>query len=706
MSVFIGGATAGKAAVARAQSRVTVLAILDQLMKRTHLMPSLSEAFDEAFTTFAVRLAMIAFGPDGRRPHGFDWNQIVQDAVFGGVTGMFHGAFEGVVDRFKNLFRRGHLDDTLFKKFDEDVLPKVDRDRGADLPSPNRDGTNRDGSDRNGPDPAGTQRDGFGDDIGDAVVEGAAETAGEFVTVGLFTGSWALSGDTFLTAAGSALFMGAVFAGVAKFGSQFNVHMDVAGAVNDVRALDADPVGTRSTKGSDEETPVTDVLSESEGSGQEGRTNTPAAVSPGAPGTSSMSGMPGTSHPSRTTPTTSRDDDTDTEGAGTGGSEESAPTPRRTVSGTPEAEASVPKNPTRAGASDSDDLAPPAPVPTASGTPVTATASPAPAHSTTTSVPPASAPGPATPVTPSAVASQPRTVARTIPFPGHDEDLRVLDVVGDGDCFFTSLLAGLHHQGHGSALTAMDVPRLRQHAANRFHGSERYRELNEQGALDVLVQDLDTDTLSAVLGTPLPSLSHEQNETVDNQLRDNLYGMELRRRVDPADRAVLADLNQATIRALLPGYQPDVRRVPRAERERLAARLQATALRARLREALTGGDPVRAEQLWTRLLDTRYPRWAQQGPRLADFRDRRLGDLVTDSIRSTDLWATPFFDHAPSEVAHALDLNVTVVQHRDGGTLDAALNSAAGRPVYLHYNGTAHYAAIENSPSPEDRPEA
>ena len=53
---------AGKAAVARAQSRVTLLTILDNLMRRTHLMPSLSEAFDEAFTTFAVRLSLIAFG--------------------------------------------------------------------------------------------------------------------------------------------------------------------------------------------------------------------------------------------------------------------------------------------------------------------------------------------------------------------------------------------------------------------------------------------------------------------------------------------------------------------------------------------------------------------------------------------------------------------------------------------------------------------
>ncbi|MER6290339.1 hypothetical protein [Streptomyces sviceus] len=769
MSVFSGGATAGKAAVARAQSRVTILAILDQLMKRTHLMPSLSEAFDEAFTTFAVRLAMIAFGPDGRRPKGFDWSQIVQDAVFGGITGMFHGVFEGVADRLRNFFRRSHLDDTVFKKFDEDVLPKVDRNR-SDLPSSsnNRDFGNRDIGDRDFGNRDTHDRDGFGDDIGDAVAEGAAETFGEFVTVGLFTGSWALSGDTFLTATGSALFMGAVFAGVAKFGSQFNIHMDTS-AINDVRALDADAAArTQSTK----ESPAHDTLSENEGTSQKGQSTSPTPISSGAP-----SSAPGTSPVPRNIPTTGSDPDKThetkespvhdplSESAGSGqDGQVSAPAPVR--SGAPSNAPGTPSQPrhtpTTSPSPDKTDSAKESPVhdvlsesegsgnessdqqgqsaaptPVSSGapssapgtssqprhmptmsrdeqngtqetdpTPVTTTASHAPTPSPTTSThSPTPVPASATPFTPSPVASQPRPVTQTVPLPGHAEELRVLDVVGDGDCFFTSLLAGLHHQGHRSALTAMDVPQLRQHAADRFQGSERYRELNERDALDVLVQDLDAATLSAVLGTPPPPLSPEQNATVDSRLRDQLYGQELRRRVNnPADRALLADLNQATIRALLPQYQPDPGRASQEDRARLARPLQANAMRTQLREALTGDDPRRAEELWTRLLETRYERWAEQRPQLADFRNRRLGDLVTDSIRSTDLWATPFFDYAPSEVAHALDLNVTVVEQRQGITNDTPLNSGAGRPVYLHYNGRDHYSAIENSPAPVPAP--
>ncbi|MEU5045487.1 hypothetical protein AB0G40_31780, partial [Streptomyces griseorubiginosus] len=731
MSVFSGGATAGKAAVARAQSRVTVLAILDQLMKRTHLMPSLSEAFDEAFTTFAVRLALIAFGPDGRRPKGFDWSQILQDAVFGGITGMFHGVFEGVADRLRNFFRRSHLDDTVFKKFDEDVLTKVDRGR-ADLPSSanNRDFGNRDIGRRDlGNRDLGNRdthdRDGFGDDIGDAVAEGAAETFGEFVTVGLFTGSWALSGDTFLTATGSALFMGMVFAGAAKFGSQFNIHLDT-NALNDVRALDADAaVRTRSTK----ETPAHDTVSESGGARQEDRSTTPTPASPGG-----SSGTPGPSSQPRNIPTTSastaKADDTeespvhDVLSESEGGSEDAgqqgqltAPTPTSS-GGQPHAPgtSSQPRHTPTLSRDEQSGTPETEQTPETDPTPVTATASHAPTPSSTTgthapaptpvsAAPVSATPVSATPVTPSPTASQPRPVTQTVPFPGHEDDLRVLDVVGDGDCFFTSLLAGLHHQGHGSALTAMDVPQLRQHAADRFHGSERYRELNERDALDVLVQDLDSATLSAVLGTPPPPLSPEQNATVDSRLRDQLYGQELRRRVNnPADRAVLADLNQATIRALLPQYQPDPGRASQEDRARLARPLQVNAMRNQLREALTGDDRQRAEELWTRLLERRYERWAEQRPRLADFRDRRLGDLVTDSIRSTDLWATPFFDYAPSEVAHALDLNVTVVEQRQGAANDTPLNSGAGRPVYLHYNGRDHYSAVENSPAPTVAP--
>ncbi|MGX1543965.1 WXG100-like domain-containing protein, partial [Streptomyces adustus] len=105
LSFFTGGASSSQTATAKARSRVTILATLDQLLKRTHLLPSLSEAFDEAFQTFVVRLAMMTLAPPGRRPGGFDWKQIVEDGFFGAVTGMFHGAFESLTKNLGKGFR-------------------------------------------------------------------------------------------------------------------------------------------------------------------------------------------------------------------------------------------------------------------------------------------------------------------------------------------------------------------------------------------------------------------------------------------------------------------------------------------------------------------------------------------------------------------------------------------------------------------------
>jgi hypothetical protein len=108
LSAFTGGSASSQAAVAKARSRVAILTLMEWLMKKTHLMPSITEAIEEAFTTFAVRLAMMLGAPKGRRPNGFDWSQIVQDGVFGAFTGLFHGLLtdlgKGLKNNFKNIF--------------------------------------------------------------------------------------------------------------------------------------------------------------------------------------------------------------------------------------------------------------------------------------------------------------------------------------------------------------------------------------------------------------------------------------------------------------------------------------------------------------------------------------------------------------------------------------------------------------------------
>ncbi|MEV5203833.1 hypothetical protein [Streptomyces sp. NPDC053720] len=173
MSFFSGGASASDAAVAKARSRVVLLTVLDTLLKRTHLMPSLSEAFQEAFQTFAVRLALMMAGPDGRRPKGFDWKAIAQDGVFGAFAGLFHGAFSsGLGKLLKNFTGKGPV-----KNLTKDVTDKAPRPSKFSPKNLANTALN---------------------DTKDFLTSGGSEAVAEIVAGGLMTGNWTTSWDTFL----------------------------------------------------------------------------------------------------------------------------------------------------------------------------------------------------------------------------------------------------------------------------------------------------------------------------------------------------------------------------------------------------------------------------------------------------------------------------------------------------------------------------
>ncbi|MFE6765630.1 hypothetical protein [Streptomyces sp. NPDC057689] len=210
LSIFTGGSASSQAAVAKARSRVAILTLLDWLMKRTHLLPTLSEMIEEAFTTFAVRLAMMLGAPKGRRPHGFDWSQIVQDGVFGAFTGLFHGFLNDILKNlkknFKNLWGSGNnpfksIDGNGNKfhnnKFDDHHLNDGPSHRPDPKPTP-----------KPGPEPTPTPKPNpvplpkppptpppglgerikheLGEDIGHFLTEGGAEALGELATAAIF----------------------------------------------------------------------------------------------------------------------------------------------------------------------------------------------------------------------------------------------------------------------------------------------------------------------------------------------------------------------------------------------------------------------------------------------------------------------------------------------------------------------------------------
>ncbi|MFD4577761.1 hypothetical protein ACFWNK_36505 [Streptomyces sp. NPDC058417] len=469
--------------------------------------------------------------------------------------------------------------------------------------------------------------------------------------------------------------------------------------------------------------PVTDVSSEEntgEGSaggvkGGEGNAHGAAVVPPAAPATVSD---PGSSRPApaappgQPTPQPAGTQAARRDGTVAGGpvvEAEPAPPPHRTVSVDAAAAGTGTAAPARNGVRTTGAADVSAPVVTTSsaasltlpvsGTPVPTSTS---ASAEAPSKPVSAEAAPVTSPPHSAVAAQDRAVTRTVHLA--DRQLDVLAVRGDGDCFFTSLLAGLHHQGHASPLAALDVRQLRDRAAEAFAGSAEHLELNEQDALDALLGDLPVGDLQELLGTPAPPLTARERAEIDDRLvlevrRDRLRSLT----AVAADRGVRTDLPGTAVRALQTAHPPQASDAPGGRRRALTEAVQTGRLRELTRRVLAQ-DSARSERLWARLLDDRYARWARSGTplRLADFRDCRLGDLVLDSIRDADLWATPFFDHAPQAVARALGLNVTIVCDDPTALPPAPLNALAGPPLYVHHNGTDHYSAVRTTTTTDE----
>ncbi|WP_051715143.1 hypothetical protein [Streptomyces sp. NRRL S-475] len=150
MSFFTGGASASQIMMAKLRSRFMILTTLTHLLQRLHLAPSLTEAFAEAFTTLAVRLAMMNFAPQGRRPDGIDWGDVGKSAAFGaaagGLTSIFDDFAKRLVKGYDNTFLKNGPD-LDFKKNpglrdipDPEFKNKGPGSRPDPDPTPNPDG--------------------------------------------------------------------------------------------------------------------------------------------------------------------------------------------------------------------------------------------------------------------------------------------------------------------------------------------------------------------------------------------------------------------------------------------------------------------------------------------------------------------------------------------------------------------------------------
>uniref|UniRef100_UPI003D7453EB glycosyltransferase n=1 Tax=Streptomyces sp. bgisy032 TaxID=3413773 RepID=UPI003D7453EB len=239
MSFFTGGATASQIMMAKLRSRFMILTTLTHLLQRLHIAPSLTEAFAEAFTTFAVRLAMMNFAPDGRRPDRFDWNDILKSAAFGaaagGLTSIFDDFARNIVKSYDNNFLKTGPDLDFKYNPNPRTIPDPDLRTDGPGPGPNPQDRPDPGPHGNGPTPGTNPPVTFRNDplsfrnnpdlwrnnqllrhnadrpgalaghyglkgTSDFLAAGAGEALAEILIKGAFDGDWSTSWSTFVGA--------------------------------------------------------------------------------------------------------------------------------------------------------------------------------------------------------------------------------------------------------------------------------------------------------------------------------------------------------------------------------------------------------------------------------------------------------------------------------------------------------------------------
>ncbi|MGW3496387.1 WXG100-like domain-containing protein [Streptomyces sp. NPDC001020] len=181
MAFFTGGATSGEAVEAKLRTRAQILVLLQLLAQRTHLLPTLSEALEEAFTTLAARLALMLTAAPGRKPHGIDVKDVVLSGVTGGLTSIFDHIFHGAKNAFKGLFKKFDIGAGFDTKFaDKNKMPGLNSNPGSGAVAHGGKNLTSDGLLSNG----GKYGAKAADEGLDAVVEGFAESLAVFAVFG------------------------------------------------------------------------------------------------------------------------------------------------------------------------------------------------------------------------------------------------------------------------------------------------------------------------------------------------------------------------------------------------------------------------------------------------------------------------------------------------------------------------------------------
>ncbi|MCM3923092.1 hypothetical protein ND748_15650 [Frankia sp. AiPs1] len=223
-------------------------------------------------------------------------------------------------------------------------------------------------------------------------------------------------------------------------------------------------------------------------------------------------------------------------------------------------------------------------------------------------------------------------------------DFQVLEVPGDGRCYFISVIVGARDQASDSPVAAMTVADLVSRVDAWFTGPA---------------------------------------------------GQELR---NALDRPELGGGPASMVRELSRGLGLDGLRFVVGESAPQWGRGEAGHLLREL-ERDVAADPTGAQ--WNRLLRI-SPALAGIGRR-GQLAGSSVSDLVARSVRDPAWWHTPFFDRVPEIVAVATDLDVVTVRTGRAGQVETnhLHPSSAGTPrasVYVRYNGIDHHQAMVGAP--------
>ncbi|MDX2706087.1 hypothetical protein PV350_25005 [Streptomyces sp. PA03-6a] len=294
----------------------------------------------------------------------------------------------------------------------------------------------------------------------------------------------------------------------------------------------------------------------------------------------------------------------------------------------------------------------------------------------------------------SALGDQERVVAREMLVDG--QPAFTLEVPGDGNCLFTSIIVSAAWQRPDLDLRTLDAVSARQRVEEWFTGSAGAATRDEldlgDNVVDALLRELDVEQLRGLLGLDAyPDLTARQISDIEYNLMRPQYRDRLRSMMpQSADAALMSDFPIAAIQEIMPTFKPIPEAIPADRLAQSKVSIQMAIMREMIKDELHR-SPERAA-LWEGVVSSHKGILRELPTPEAAFA-ATMSQMVERAIRRTDLWTTPFYDRALEITAKALDLDIAYFRDNGNDAIGIHPDAHGGR-LYIHYNGMNHYSAV------------